>query len=267
MASSSSAPAADLRDNLSRVKRSSPLGTTLFAGIRTADIFIQYGLVAYSLASPSLRTIGVPALPPFLPGAFSLPTLANFTALPLQARILIALATASSIKHVYWVFRIGETEIRPTEAIPVGIFNTLFNSLNSIFWSIAPLAPLIPSAASSLLTNLGVLSPAPRDLNSLSPTFLLGTAMAIGGLLLETASEIQRRNFKARPENKGKPFTGGLFGVARHINYGAYCIWRAGYAMAAAGPIWGGLVFWFFYHDFMNRGIPVLDRYCADRVS
>lgn len=91
--------------------------------------------------------------------------------------------------------------------------------------------------------------------------------MAITGLALETISEVQRRNFKARPQNKGKPFTTGLFGVARHINYGAFCLWRAGYAMAAAGPIWGGLVFWFFYHDFTDRGIPVLDRYCAGRVS
>lgn len=267
MASSSSSPAVGLRDNLSRFKRSSPLGTTLFAGIRSADTFLQYGLVAYGLASPGLRAIGVPALPAFLPGAFSLPTLANFTALPLQARIIIALAAASSIKHVYWLFRIGETEMRPTESVVIGLFNSLFNSLNSIFWSIAPLAPLLPSAASSLLTNLGILSPAPRDLTSLSPTFFLGTAMAIGGLVLETASEIQRRNFKARPENKGKPFTGGLFGVARHINYGAYCIWRSGYATAAAGPIWGGLVFWFFYHDFTTRGVPVLDKYCAGRVS
>ncbi|OBT55716.1 hypothetical protein VE04_04102 [Pseudogymnoascus sp. 24MN13] len=236
MASSSSSPAADLRDNLSRVKRSSPIGTTLFAGIRTADIFIQYGLVAYGLAAPSLRAIGVSALPPFLPGAFALPNLANFAALPLQARIIIGLATASSIKHVYWLFRIAETEMRPPEATVISFFNTILNSLNSIFCS-------------------------------LTPTFILGTAMAIGGLLLETTSEIQRRNFKARPENKGKPFTGGLFGVARHINYGAYCIWRSGYAIAAAGPIWGGLVFWFFYHDFTRRGIPVLDRYCADRYG
>ncbi|OBT92635.1 hypothetical protein VE01_09829 [Pseudogymnoascus verrucosus] len=267
MASSSSSPAADLHDNLSRVKRSSPIGTTLFAGIRTADIFIQYGLVAYGLAAPSLRAIGVSALPPFLPGAFSLPNLANFAALPLQARIIIGLATASSIKHVYWLFRIGETEMRPAEGIVIGFFNTFFNSLNSIFWSIAPLAPLLPTAASSFLTGFGIISPAPRDLSSLTPTFIIGTAMAIGGLLLETTSEIQRRNFKARPENKGKPFTGGLFGVARHINYGAYCIWRSGYAMAAAGPILGGLVFWFFYHDFTRRGIPVLDRYCADRYG
>ncbi|KFX88141.1 hypothetical protein V490_07808 [Pseudogymnoascus sp. VKM F-3557] len=267
MASSSSSPAADLHDNLSRIKRSSPISSAIFAGIRTADIFVQYGFLAYGLASPGLRAIGVPALPPLLLGAYSLPTLTNINALPLQAQILFAIATASSVKHVYWLYRIAETEMRPADSIAIGFFNTLFNSLNSIFWSIAPLAPVLPSAASSLLTNLGVLSPAPRDLNSLTPAFILGTAMAIGGLILETTSEIQRRTFKARPENKGKPFTSGLFGVARHINYGAYCIWRSGYATAAAGPIWGGLVFWFFYHDFTARGVPVLDRYCADRYG
>ncbi|KFY36116.1 hypothetical protein V494_05298 [Pseudogymnoascus sp. VKM F-4513 (FW-928)] len=267
MSSSSSHPSTGLRDNLSRIKRSSPFSSALFAGIRSADTFLQYGLVAYGLASPGLRAIGVPALPPFLPGPYSLPTLANFSALPLQARLIIAFAAASSVKHVYWLYRIAETEMRPLDSFGIGFFNTLFNSLNSILWSIAPLAPLLPTAASSILTTLGILSPAPRDLNSLPPAFILGTAMVVTGMLVETASELQRRSFKARPENKGKPFTGGLFGVARHINYGGYCLWRSGYALAAAGPIWGGLVFWFFYYDFTRRGIPVLDRYCAGRYG
>ncbi|KFY05840.1 hypothetical protein V491_08996, partial [Pseudogymnoascus sp. VKM F-3775] len=57
MASSSTSPAADPRDNVSRIKRPLPLGSTLFAGIRAADALLQYGLVAYSLASPGLRAI------------------------------------------------------------------------------------------------------------------------------------------------------------------------------------------------------------------
>ena len=265
--SSSSPPAAELHDRLSRIKRSTPLGSSLFAAVRTADIILQYGLVAYCAAFPALRAIGISSIPVLLPGPFSLPTWANLGALPLQARLLLALAAASSIKHVYWVFRIGETEIRLPDALAIGFFNSLFNSLNSISWAILPVAPHLPSALATLLTTLGIICPSPRDLNSLPPTFLLGCAMGFGGLALEAVSEIQRRNFKARSEHKGKAYTQGLFGVARHINYGAYCVWRSGYAMAAAGPVWGALVFWFFYRDFKTRGVPVLDRYCAERVS
>ena len=79
-------------------------------------------------------------------------------------------------------------------------------------------------------------------------------------------SEIQRKVFKDKPENKGKPYGGGLFGLATNINYGGYTLWRAGYAVAAAGLPWGALVGAFFFYDFTTRAIPALDQYCTDRV-
>jgi steroid 5-alpha reductase family enzyme len=56
---------------------------------------------------------------------------------------------------------------------------------------------------------------------------------------MELVSEIQRKFFKDRPENKGKPHGGGLFGLATNVNYGGYTLWRAGCACAASGPVWG----------------------------
>lgn len=87
------------------------------------------------------------------------------------------------------------------------------------------------------------------------------------GIFLETVSEIQRKQFKDRPESKGKAYTGGLFGLARHINYGGYTLWRGGYGLAAGGPVWALVKTSFFAYDFVMRGIPVLDKYCSERYG
>ena len=79
-------------------------------------------------------------------------------------------------------------------------------------------------------------------------------------------SEIQRKRFKDKPENKGKLYGGGLFGLATNINYGGYTLWRTGYAVAAAGLPWGALTGALAFYDFSTRAIPVLDQYCTDRV-
>jgi steroid 5-alpha reductase family enzyme len=87
------------------------------------------------------------------------------------------------------------------------------------------------------------------------------------GMAAEAVSEVQRSNFKADPKNSGKPYTGGLFGLARHVNYGGYAVMRAGYAMATGWWMWGAFVFTFFFRDFATRGVPVLDEYYLKRVS
>ena len=53
----------DKRDNVSRIKASSPLGTSLSVGLRAVDIFIQSGFLAQGLASPFLNASPSPARP------------------------------------------------------------------------------------------------------------------------------------------------------------------------------------------------------------
>jgi len=89
--------------------------------------------------------------------------------------------------------------------------------------------------------------------------YLLGSAL---GLI----SKIQRKNFKDNPRNSGKPYTGGLFSLARHINYGGYTLMRSAYAFTTGGTIPPVVVGAFFAVDFGFRGIPVLDDYCTNRV-
>jgi steroid 5-alpha reductase family enzyme len=130
----------------------------------------------------------------------------------------------------------------------VGVFNTLFNGINHYAFLLSAL-----SASTS--------STFPQ------PTLLIGTALYTVGILTEYIAELQRKRFKDDPKNKGKPFTGGLWKYARHINYGAYTVWRAGYALAAGGWVLGALVAAFFFSDFASRGVPVLDEYCGKRYG
>lgn len=84
--------------------------------------------------------------------------------------------------------------------------------------------------------------------------------------MIESAAEIQRRAFKRDLRNAGKPFSGGLFGMARNINYGGHVLWKMGNALAAGGWLWGFLVGGGHLYDFVTRGVPVLDGYCAMKV-
>lgn len=83
----------------------------------------------------------------------------------------------------------------------------------------------------------------------------------------ELVSEVQRLMFKRNPENKGKPYGGGLFSLATNINYGGYTLWRAGAAVSAAGLGWGAIMGGFFFHVFTTSAIPSLDRYCTGKVG
>lgn len=100
-----------------------------------------------------------------------------------------------------------------------------------------------------------------------TPSVAIGVGAYLIGISTELLSELQRQRFKKDPANKGKPYGGGLFSLATNINYGAYTLWRGGFALATGGWAWGLFTFSFFFYDFATRGVPVLDRYCTERVS
>jgi len=239
---------ADKRDNISRVKASSPLGTSLFVGLRTLDIFIQYGFLAQGLASPLLNALSVS------PTTNTAPIVA--LGLPLQQFIILGMAAGTAIKQSGALLFIQKEEMLPATAIMVAVFNTVFNSANTIFSLTAAASYFTPSVLTSTDKSTGM-----------SPLFIIGVGAYVLGLATEAISEIQRRNFKADPRNAGKPYAGGLFGLARHINYGGYTVMRAGYALATGGWMWSAFVFAFFFRDFATRGVPVLDEYCSKRYG
>jgi hypothetical protein len=231
-------------------KKPSPLGTTVFVGLRIADVFIQYGILANHLASPLLDLIGTPHISSFAspaPHAIAL-------GLPLKPLIIWGMAVGTMLKQNYWVLNLSNEEMPVGNAINIALFNTIFNSMNSI---------LSLTAASHFLTGSSFW----ENPVEVTPLFLFFTATYTIGALVEVGAEVQRKYFKQDPKNKGKPYTGGLFGLARHINYGAYTVMRGSYAFACGGWVPGILVAAVFGTDFARRGIPVLDDYCERRVS
>ncbi len=137
-------------------------------------------------------------------------------------------------------------------AILVGIFKAISNIINSVLFC------CVGTSAAKAYAG---------DLNVVPPIMILGTAAYVVGMTVETLSEVQRKRFKSDEKNKGKVFTGGLFSLARHANYGGYTIWKSGYGLVSAGWFWGGLTLVWLSLEFARRGIPALDVYCSKRVS
>lgn len=122
------------------VKRASPLGTSLFVGLRALDVFIQYGILAKGLAEPILNR---------LPIANASSNAAPIVALglPLKPLIVLGFSAGTAIKQIYWVLFLSQEEMPASNAILIAVFNTLFNSPNSILSLTAAasyFAPRIP---------------------------------------------------------------------------------------------------------------------------
>lgn len=158
------------------------------------------------------------------------------------------MAVGSAVKQNIWVTALSGEPMDVKSAIAVGAFNTICNGLNNY-------AFLLTSTSASI------------DSTFPQPQLIVGSVLYVTGILTELVAEIQRKRFKKDPKNKGKPYTGGLWTFARHINYGAYTIWRAGYAMAAGGWVMGAIVGACFLSDFATRAVPILNEYCEKRYG
>ena len=226
-------------DMPSRVKRSTPFGTACFVGIRAADVFVQYYLLKQGGAAKILSILGLQTV-----------SIANTS----YADILVGLAALGSAKQIIWVSWISEAEMPTGQAFEIGVFNTVFSTINSFLasWAVSSLASSSPGLLRSDAAALQQLSS--------SPILAGAVIVSVLGILIETVSELQRKFFKADPKNKGKPYSGGLFSLARHINYAGYAMWRPANALAAGGVASAIPVFAFFTYNFVTSSIPGLDR-------
>lgn len=245
----------------------SPLSRTLFVSLRALDPFLQCAILS--------QYVRIGWLPSFLGGSL-LPSTADARSairlsptsphsaptnstlifdLPPYQTLLLCMSVASMLKENYWALFIGREEMLPSSALIIAAAATVMNSLNSALglWSRTSACP----------------SPPPSTLFSLiaNPTIFLGTLLFALGIFLELGSEIQRSAFKADTKNKGNPYDGGLFGYARNINYTGFSLWKAGYAMVAAGLGFGVVVAVVLLNDFRWRAVPELEGYCKRRYG
>lgn len=231
-------------DHVSRIKGSSPLGSTIFVGLRALDVFIQYGIIAKGYGALAITKLGGSVV-----DFSSSPSI--FLGLPFWPLVIVGMAAGGALKQIFVLLALSEQEMPAKLSVIVGLANTFNNSLNALIFLSAFFSP------ASKVDNL----------NKLSPILIVGLALYLLGNSVELLSEIQRAVFKSKEENKGKPYTEGLFTFARHINYGGYILMRAGYATATGGYVWGFITGSILLYDFATRAVPALDHYCSNRVS
>jgi protein-S-isoprenylcysteine O-methyltransferase Ste14 len=231
------------------VYKSNFLGTATFIGLRALDPFLQYQILANGLGTSIISKLGLSTLPFF--------GISSFTDLPLSRQILLGMAVGSTVKQIYWLLVLSNEEFVPKTAAAVSFYNTFVNSFNSLL--------LVTTATSAAL--YGPLVQIPGTQQSISLPVAIGAVMFVVGILTETVAEFQRKQFKDDPANKGKICASGLWGMARHINYGGYAIWRSGYTLAAGSwPAAAVMAAWQAW-TFIKMSIPELDSYLATRYD
>jgi len=196
--------------------RPTPLGRTLFFILRALDAFIQYNILS--------RHTGISWIPERLGGsllpATGLSTIglrpanAAFLDLPPYQTLLLGMSVGSMLKQNFWLTAISQEEMNAGPAVAISVYNTLLNSLNSTLalWTLTSVNPAVNTQTWGELFQ--------------NPWIVAGTVLYVTGILTETISEVQRYRFKQDERNKGKPYSGGLFNLARHINYTGYTLWR-----------------------------------------
>ncbi|MCJ1227955.1 hypothetical protein MMC12_004614 [Toensbergia leucococca] len=239
-------------DYVTRRQGSSPPGTTAFIGLRLLDPLLQYAILTRNLPVSILPCLFGGTMTPS--SATKPPTNTIVLGLTLYQLLILSMSVGSAPKQIIWVL-FTSYEIMPlSSAATISLSSTIVNSINSSFslWSRTAPIPSTDTNASSLLQT---------------PIVITSALLYLTGIFTESISEIQRRSFKSDLANKGIPYSGGLFGLARHINYGGHTLWRSAYALAFGGPVWAlGLASWLFF-DFSKRTVPVLEEHCQDKAS
>lgn len=221
----------------------SPIGTAVFVGLRALDGFVIQRALQILNPLPALFARFNLAVPPPPPSGGDLLSIAGQELTPFQA-VIWGMSIANALKQIYWLVFTSKESMSVSTAITVGVFNTVFNALTTLAFSLAAVNPTWSEA-----------------------TFYVSIPIFAAGILIETLSEVQRKAFKDDPKNQGKIYSGGLFQYARHINYFGYMLWRGSMALAGGGWAWGALTAGFFWNSFVNSSIPELDAYCTKKYG
>jgi protein-S-isoprenylcysteine O-methyltransferase Ste14 len=224
-----------------------PAGKAAFFILRGIEPCLQYSILAHGLGTSLFHRVGLRTLPPGLPTNTGIALIDGLGLSPYRL-VLFGMAVGAAVKQNIWVTALSGEPMPVGGVVAVGIFNAVFNTVSTC-------AFLLGATSASTESDFP------------QPALIIGSTLYLVGIATELVSEIQRKRFKSDPNNKGKAYTGGLWQFARHINYGGYTLWRAGYAMTGGGYTLGALVGAFFLWDFSQRAVPVLDEYCEKRYG
>ncbi|OQE18764.1 hypothetical protein PENSTE_c017G04944 [Penicillium steckii] len=123
---------------------------------------------------------------------------------------LIEKVGGSSLKQIVHIACVPEQAMDASSGLTIALFITIFNTINTLL-------SLGVDFTSCVYLQFDKLA-----CNSILSNYNCRIDCLYCGLLVEATSEFQRKWFKQDPENRGKPYGGGLFSLATNINYGAY---------------------------------------------
>jgi len=133
---------------------------------------------------------------------------------------------------------------------------TWFISTNPFTFSICIMMQILRTIIESITIVNALCNPHP-----FGPLEIGAVLLFVVGIFLELGSETQRKIWKSRPENKGKPYTKGLFSLIQHINYTGFLLWNVSFLLAA-GSVKGALIFGVIQGLMFNLlAIPDLQRH------
>lgn len=234
-----------------RRKEISPSGNLIFTLLRILDLPLQYHLLSSGLGQSIVSKLGG------MPVPTSITTSTTALGLSPYHSLIWTFAAGAAAKQIYWCLFVCDNAFEPTFSTTVAAYNTVLNTFNTLLalWAFS-------SNYADASTRTELLTSAPNK-----STIPVGVALYTVGIFTEWYCEVQRKRFKQDPANKGKLYAGGLFGLARNINYGGYTLWRVGYSIVCAGLPWGVAVGVFLFGDFANRAVPYLETYLSEKVS
>ncbi|CAF1173445.1 unnamed protein product [Adineta steineri] len=160
-----------------------------------------------------------------------------------KGAVLVAMAAGCAVKQIINMTYILETRMINSAVIGICLYNTISNSFASL---------------SSIIYGPS---------NELGSLQYIGISLFTVGIFTELISELQRKRFKDNPANKGKLYTGGLFSLARHINYGGYTLWRTGLALTSGNYWLAALQLSWHLWYFTKQGVPDIANYCSERYG
>jgi protein-S-isoprenylcysteine O-methyltransferase Ste14 len=135
------------------------------------------------------------------------------------------------------------------------IVTTFYLLKRNVGWAETLLISLWITAIDVLFAVLGGF-----NARAIGPVAAFGLILYILGSSVNTHSELQRKRWKDRPENRGRLFTGGLFRHAMHVNYFGDELLFIGYALLT-GRAWALLVPFAMLAGFLFFNIPELDNH------
>ncbi len=163
---------------------------------------------------------------------------------PIRAQWMFAVIALYWLRHGITLFYLLQRKVEWSEVLPLSFF--------LIF-----LGPISCSLAAGITRT----TPAAVDI-----WLYAALALIALGSYLNTASEVQRKWWKADPANKGKCYTIGLFRYSMHINYFGDMVSFSGWALLT-GVVWSILVPLGMTAGFVFSQIPGLDAYLEQRYG